>query len=88
VDRAGAIRVLEDEGWSVTEWTDEPGVAYPAHAHPSREVRLVVDGSMTITADGVAHKLASGDRFDIDPDVEHSSVVGPDGVRYLAGRKG
>jgi quercetin dioxygenase-like cupin family protein len=81
------IATLEREGWFVTEWTDEPDTRYPAHAHPSREVRIVIEGSMTITCDGVTRELCAGERFDIDANVPHESVVGPSGVRYLAGRK-
>ena len=87
MDRAGVIGALEAEGWSLSEWTDDPGASYPPHAHRSREVRVVLDGEMTLVVRGVVHELRAGDRLDIAPDEPHEATVGPDGVRYLAGRK-
>jgi quercetin dioxygenase-like cupin family protein len=85
VDRGALIAGLEREGFDVTEWNDPPNTRYGAHSHADQEVRVVVDGSMTIVVAGVEHELRAGDRFDVEPGVEHYAVVGPDGVRYLAG---
>lgn len=71
----------------MTEWSDDAGATYASHAHPFPEVRVVVEGSMTIICGAAEHELRAGDRFDVDPDTEHSAVVGPDGVTYLAGRR-
>lgn len=83
--RAEAIEALRAEGLDVTEWTDEPGARYPAHAHPQREVRVVLRGTMTITTPDGTRELGPGDRIDLAPHEEHSAVVGPDGCAYLAG---
>lgn len=83
-DRARAIRRLESRGLFVIEWTDSPGVVYPEHAHPSRELRLVLEGSMTLGTGARTHELGPGDRIELEPDEPHWARVGPDGVRYLA----
>lgn len=85
--RAEWIDTLEREGWFVTEWQDEPHTRYGTHAHADSEVRVVIKGSMAIVIDGVEHPLRAGDRFDVEPDVVHSAVVGPDGCTYLAGAR-
>lgn len=84
-DRDRALRELEAEGLYVLEWTDAPGVAYPEHAHPVREVRFVLAGSMTIGVEGESHDLGPGDRIDLRPGEPHRAHIGPDGVVYLAG---
>lgn len=87
VDRVALIAALEAEALFVTEWTDDAGASYPPHKHDQDEVRIVLDGSMTIVADGREHVLAAGDRIDLAPGQVHSATVGDDGVRYLAGSR-
>jgi quercetin dioxygenase-like cupin family protein len=81
------VEKLEREGWFVTEWRDEPHTRYGSHTHADDEVRVVLDGSMTIVVDGVSHEVRAGERFDVVGGVEHHAVVGPDGCTYLAGAK-
>jgi quercetin dioxygenase-like cupin family protein len=87
VDRAALIAALEAEALLVTEWTDDAGVSYEPHAHEHGEVRVVLEGSMTVVADGRAHHLAAGGRIDLAPGQLHSACVGDRGVRYLAGSR-
>jgi quercetin dioxygenase-like cupin family protein len=84
-ERSSAIASLEADGLFVTEWRDDADAIYPPHRHGGREVRIVLDGSMTIVVDGVANELHAGDRIDIPPNTTHSATVGPSGVHYLAG---
>jgi mannose-6-phosphate isomerase-like protein (cupin superfamily) len=85
IDRRATIAALEAEGLCVTEWRDDPNTSYLAHSHPYREVRVVLEGSMTIAVAERAVDLRPGDRMDLDPGQEHSAVVGAAGVRYIAG---
>jgi quercetin dioxygenase-like cupin family protein len=85
VDRIALIAALEDEGLLVTEWTDDAGASYEPHTHEQLEVRVVIEGSMTIVAGGRELVLRPGDRIDIAPRQPHAAHVGPEGVRYLAG---
>jgi quercetin dioxygenase-like cupin family protein len=86
-DRKRIIGALEREGLLVTEWFDEADASYPEHAHATEEVRVVLDGSMTLVIAEVAHELGPGDRVDIAASQPHSASVGPHGVRYLAGSR-
>jgi quercetin dioxygenase-like cupin family protein len=85
VDRTALIAALEAEELFVTEWTDDAGASYEPHAHTHVEVRVVLEGSMTIVADGREHHLGTGDRIDLAPGQLHSAKIGDRGVRYLAG---
>ena len=85
IDREVAIADLEAEGLSVTEWRDDAHTSYPEHTHPYREVRIVLNGTMTIRTRGDRHDLVPGARLDLPANEPHSAVVGPHGVHYLAG---
>lgn len=85
VDREDLLRQLRADGLDVTEWSDEPDAAYPEHAHRTREVRIVLDGTMTVVVGGTSHALGPGDRIDLPPGEPHSALVGPEGCSYLAG---
>ncbi len=69
----------------MTEWTDDPDARYDEHAHPHREVRVILAGGMTVVAGGVSFDLRASDRIDLDSDEPHSARVHADGVAYLAG---
>lgn len=83
--RALTLAELEAEGLTVVEWTDPPDADYADHAHTGREVRVVLEGSMRMTAGGRAYELGRGDRIDLEPGEMHAMRVGENGVRYLAG---
>jgi quercetin dioxygenase-like cupin family protein len=57
------------------------------HAHHFDVSALVLEGAITLTCDGVAHTYAAGDRFDMAAGKHHAEDVGPEGVRYLVGRR-
>ncbi len=59
----------------------------PEHAHEFDARLLVLEGAMTITADGREHTYRAGDSFAMAAGCRHSERGGPDGVRYLAGRR-
>jgi quercetin dioxygenase-like cupin family protein len=84
-DKASLVRILEAEGLTVTEWSDHAHAEYPVHGHAQREVRIVLEGGMTITIEGRSYELGAGDRIDLCGDEQHSGYVHASGVRYLAG---
>lgn len=84
-ERRRAIAELEAEGLDVTEWSDDASASYATHAHEHREVRIVLEGALTMIVDGNERELGPGDRMDLESGQEHAARVGPDGVRYLAG---
>jgi quercetin dioxygenase-like cupin family protein len=81
------LKTLEDEGFTVAQWRDEPNARYATHLHRAEEVCVVLEGSMTFVTDGSARTLVAGERLDIAPDTTHEAFAGPDGCTYLAGRK-
>lgn len=85
VDKGAVVRALESEGLTVTEWVDDANATYAPHRHPHREVRVVLEGAMTISCGGEDFELRAGDRLDLEGDEEHSARVHDSGVRYLAG---
>ena len=84
-DKEAAIAQLRAEGLDVIEWRDAPGTVYEEHAHSSREVRVVLDGSITFTVGGVEREVGRGERIDLEPREPHAAIIGPRGAHYLAG---
>ena len=57
------------------------------HAHEFDARLLVLEGSMTITAEGTERTYRAGDTFTMSAGCRHSERSGPEGARYLAGRR-
>ena len=57
------------------------------HTHPFEARALILDGEITIVAEGRTLHCKTGDTFALDANVPHTEVYGPTGVRYIAGRK-
>lgn len=85
LERATEIAALKREGLFVVEWTDAPGVIYPEHRHPGREVRVVLSGALSVGAGDSTFELCAGDAIELEPGELHWARVGPEGATYLAG---
>lgn len=85
-DRADLIAALEAERHLVTEWYDEPHTHYTEHAHPTDEVLVILEGSMSMTVEGTDHHLGPGDRIELPGGATHTATVGDHGARYLVAR--
>jgi quercetin dioxygenase-like cupin family protein len=59
----------------------------PEHAHEFDARVLVLEGEMTITQGGVAHTYRAGDTCALAAGTAHTEQCGPQGARYLAGRR-
>ena len=57
------------------------------HSHPFEARLLILEGDITIVVDGVTRHCGPGETFRLGADVPHIEKYGPQGVRYLAGRK-
>ena len=57
------------------------------HTHPFEVRGLMLDGAFTVTVDGVATTYRAGEVFTMAPGCAHAEEVGPEGARYLVGRK-
>ena len=77
------------EGYTVGDIAVKPANdSNDFHAHDFSAKLLVIDGEITVTTeDGKATTCRTNDVFQLAAGIRHKEQVGPDGVRYLAGRK-
>ena len=59
----------------------------PDHSHDFDAQVLVLDGEITIQRDGKAQTFRAGDSCEVPAGTVHAEQIGPQGVRYLAGRR-
>lgn len=72
------------EGLVPHRWANGPGDVYPPHRHPYHKVLYVARGSIRFELQpGGSIDLYPGDRLDLPSGIEHSAVVGPEGVVCL-----
>ena len=64
-----------------------PGCHNDAHSHPFDVRALVLQGEITLTVDGKARCYRAGEEFSMQAGCKHVEDVGPQGVRYLVGRR-
>lgn len=68
------------------DWRMRPGEALhsPDHAHGTREILHVLDGAVTVTVDGVDHRVDTGETVEFHADREHGyRTVGDEPVRLM-----
>lgn len=59
----------------------------PEHVHEFAVHLLILDGELSITADGTTTSCRAGDTYKLAAGVAHSEQYGPDGARVLVGRR-
>ena len=80
--------LLQSEGYSVFQWSDEPGTKYGPHAHPEDQSHWIVSGELELRVGHETYVLRAGDRDFLPANTTHSaSVPGPAAVVYLIGAK-
>jgi quercetin dioxygenase-like cupin family protein len=85
---ASLIERLQREGYSVFQWSDEPGAVYGPHSHPEDQSHWIISGALELTVDGESYTLRAGDRDFLPANTMHSAFVpGDEPVRYLIGAK-
>ena len=57
------------------------------HSHEFDARLLVLEGEMTVTSEGQERTYRSGDSFAMTVGCRHAECSGPEGTRYLAGRR-
>ena len=58
------------------------------HTHDFGASIMVLSGKISVTLeDGRVETCEAGDTFALDANIPHTKQVGPDGVRFLVGRK-
>ena len=79
---------LVREGYKVYYGGQRPDHANDAHAHDFDARVMVIAGEITITRDGNAETFRAGDSCAVPAGGMHAENVGPQGVAYIAGRRG
>lgn len=88
MDRVEFEAGLQQDGFTEIDMRSlDPGKTTPEHAHPFGVRALVLDGEITLTVEGRATAYRAGDVFAMQGGCRHAEAVGPEGVRYLAGRQ-
>src|SRR5262249_6014892 len=79
---------LEEEGYSVCGWTDQPDATYPPHEHADDQSHWVVRGAIALRIGDKEYVLRAGDRDWMPAGTVHAArVVGDEAVTYLIGSK-
>jgi quercetin dioxygenase-like cupin family protein len=79
---------LEREGYQEIATAEmRPSETRPPHAHDFDVAALVLEGEITLTCGDVAKTYRTGDSFTMKAGLPHAEAVGPNGFRYLVGRR-
>lgn len=79
---------LQAEGFSTVVTVErEAGGGLDAHTHPFEAWALVLDGDIVISTNNTECRYAAGETFRLGANQLHTERYGPQGVRYLVGRK-
>jgi len=57
------------------------------HTHPFEAKALILEGELVIATAAGERTYTEGDVFHLMPGVQHTEAYGPEGVKYLVGRK-
>ena len=80
---------MENEGYSVFEWSDLPGSVYGEHKHGEDQSHWIISGVLELTVEDHGKViLEQGDRdFMLANTVHSAKVLGDEPVVYLIGAK-
>jgi quercetin dioxygenase-like cupin family protein len=79
---------LRDEGYAeLVDRRMDAGAVNLDHSHEFDARLLILDGAMTIASEGTTRTYRAGDTFSMTAGCIHAEAAGPEGVRYLAGRR-
>ena len=91
IDEAGFRAGLARDGYEPFErsWpAPAPGTAPgEMHTHEFDARLLILEGAFTVTREGVPTTFRPGDICEVPAGMVHAEDVGPEGTRYVAGRR-
>ena len=88
MDRSAFESELREQGYAeVVDRTMAAAAVNPEHSHEFDARLLILEGAMTITCSGQEQTYSAGETFSMEAGRRHAERGGPDGVRYLAGRR-
>jgi uncharacterized protein YjlB len=80
---ATELRALLPRQGCIEVQRDAPGKEHRTHSHPTDETLIIVDGALTVYADGVKYVCTKGDVIDLPGGTLHGSVASSEGAVYL-----
>ena len=88
IDSAAFEARLKAEGYPEIRTNGyAPNCHNAEHTHPFDVLALVLEGDITLTIGGAARTYRAGDEFSMKAGCRHIENVGPQGVKYLVGRR-
>jgi quercetin dioxygenase-like cupin family protein len=74
---SGLVRRTLAEGKSmmICEFTLDPGVEIPGHAHPHEQIGYIASGRVRLTIDGESFDVGPGDTYCALPGVKHGAIA-------------
>ena len=80
--------ILRAEGFTEVLDRDLPaGKPVPEHSHPFDAKLLITGGAFTVTRDGRPTAYGPGDVLSVPAGQRHAELAGPEGARFIAGRR-
>ncbi|ARP79681.1 hypothetical protein CAL12_01810 [Bordetella genomosp. 8] len=83
IELADSLRVLLPTQGCIEVQRDAPGKEHRTHSHPTDETLIIVDGALTVYADGVDYVCGKGDVIDLPAGTVHGSTASAEGAIYL-----
>ena len=88
MEREPFMELLRQQGFEqVVTVEREANGALDLHSHPFEARALILDGELRLVQDGREQVCRRGDQFHLAAHAPHAESYGPQGVRYLVGRK-
>ncbi|MDT3719532.1 cupin [Pseudomonas oryzihabitans] len=88
MDKATFLAQLAHDGFQPPVLVErEPHGRLDVHVHPFEARALVIDGELWLRTAAGERLYQVGDIFHLDAHEPHAEGFGPEGVRYLAGRR-
>ncbi|MDE0815331.1 MAG: cupin [Alphaproteobacteria bacterium] len=88
MDEASFRQQLGQDGFAkpgMVTW--EPNAVNPDHTHDFTARGLILSGGFVLGCCGGEQTFNQGDVFELAADTPHVETTGPDGCRFLVGRK-
>jgi mannose-6-phosphate isomerase-like protein (cupin superfamily) len=87
IDEAGFRAALARDGFEPFERSLPPGPRSEEHTHPFDARLLILEGAFTVALGGKPVTFRPGDVCEVAAGAPHTEEPGPEGVRYIAGRR-
>lgn len=88
MDRSQFTDALAQQGFAEAIVVQRPADGFlDLHSHTFAAQALILDGEIRLTVDGLEQRYQVGQVFHLAAHQLHTETYGPQGVRYLVGRK-